>query len=102
MSRRAVECVRCHRVRPHAGRGLCDACHSLLRYHDDLADYPPVRNRWRGPELVVEVEFMLGCGESAHTVADRLGLAASSVERSLYRQGRPDLARQFGRGNKVA
>jgi 5-methylcytosine-specific restriction endonuclease McrA len=36
------ECVRCHKVKRYAGRGICSACYRYLSVHGGLDDYPRV------------------------------------------------------------
>lgn len=50
----------------------------------------------RRAAVVEETEFLLSTGTSAHHIAHRLSLKPASLERTLYRAGRPDLARKMG------
>lgn len=95
-------CVECGReMRPqrtprdgrprYAGRGLCEACHSLARRHGRLDEYPrtnrPISDtlddvRWVG------LDERLPLAPQFRAIAERLGLTESALEQAYYRSKR--------------
>ena len=52
-------------------------------------------------DRIEDVEFLIGQGYEAQTVADRLGIAPGTLAKSLTRAGRNDLARPFWRADRL-
>lgn len=54
-----------------------------------------------GVEVLEEVEMLIDSTPAAE-IAQRIGMTTWAIEQTLRRQGRPDLARPFGRATYAA
>ena len=45
----------------------------------------------RTAAMIAEIEYLLTCGEGEHAITRAFGIKPDSLERRLYRAGRPDL-----------
>jgi hypothetical protein len=63
----------------------------------ELKKQTPIRE----DEKLTEILWLLDAGESAHYVAQVFGATLTALERFSYRNGRPDLGRQFSEAQKI-
>ena len=71
---------------------------TTLAHPGALALYPAVATRCR--DLIQDVSEMLSYGETAAGICQRCKWSGGAISRTLYRCGRPDLARPFGSEDK--
>ncbi|MBD3784601.1 MAG: hypothetical protein IE926_16900 [Micrococcales bacterium] len=62
---------------------------------------PAARRLRSRHDTLLDVEDLLGMGVNPEQILTRLGMKAGAVERALYHQQRPDLARLFGRLDRL-
>lgn len=79
-----VECARCHRDRPHAGRGLCHSCHVLTGLDGTRDNYP--RTLRRGEDVVEDYVFLREQGADDREIADRLGMHVDELRVMVRRE----------------
>lgn len=87
---RDAECLRCHRVRAHHGRGLCRSCHMGETRRGTIEDWP--RQTWTAGEVAAEAEHFTRSGYSLDYVASVLGIKRDSLLTALRRHRRRLLA----------
>ena len=65
--------------RPHAGRGLCRACHETLDRHDALGAYPTLRRA--AVQTVEEWRLLEAQGHDMASAAKKLGISRKHLRR---------------------
>lgn len=69
------ECLRCHKTRPHHGRGLCVNCYDLAQQSGTLGTWPSRRR-----STMPAVAELVNEGLNRRQIADRLGMSLNAVD----------------------